>query len=277
MSYVNGFLTAVPTEKKDAFRKHSEHFGTMLHEFGALRVVDCWGDDVPHGRLTDMYMAVQAKVEETVCFSWIEWPSKEIHDAGMAKVMSDPRLQPEAIQAPFDGKRMIYGGFETVSDTRESIHRTGASQDYELSITRLIAVAREKLYRCWTEPELLKQWFCPKPWMTTFAEMDVRTGGWSQIRMQGPNGETSDTAGMYLEVVPNERLVFTDAYTRNWQPSPKPFMTGIVTFENEGGQTRYTARVRHWTAEDRDAHEKMGFHEGWKLATDQLVELASKL
>jgi uncharacterized protein YndB with AHSA1/START domain len=149
--------------------------------------------------------------------------------------------------------------------------------DHELMLTRLIPVPREKLYRCWTDPALLKQWFCPKPWIVTDAVIDVRPGGASRIRMQGPNGETSDGDGVYLEVVPNERLVFTDAYTAGWQPTAKPFMTGIVTFEDEGGQTRYTARARHWTAEDRDAHEKMGFHAGWATATDQLVELARTL
>jgi uncharacterized protein YndB with AHSA1/START domain len=83
--------------------------------------------------------------------------------------------------------------------------------------------------------------------------------------------------GVFLEVAPNERLVFTDAYASAWEPSPKPFMTVILTFEDEGSGTRYTARVRHWTAADREAHEKMGFHEGWGRATDQLAMLAASL
>jgi len=83
--------------------------------------------------------------------------------------------------------------------------------------------------------------------------------------------------GVYLEVVENERLVFTDAYSEAWKPSEKPFMTVIVTFENESGKTRYTARARHWTVADREAHEKMGFHEGWGRATDQLEALVAKL
>lgn len=149
--------------------------------------------------------------------------------------------------------------------------------DHELVLTRLIPVPRAKLWRCWTEPDLLKQWFCPKPWRVTVADLDVRPGGHSRITMQGPNGETSPGDGVYLEVVPNARLVFTDAYTAGWRPAEKPFMTGIVTFEDEGGQTRYTARARHWTAEDRAAHEQMGFHEGWGKATDQLTELAGRL
>jgi uncharacterized protein YndB with AHSA1/START domain len=152
-----------------------------------------------------------------------------------------------------------------------------AAAERELVLTRLIDVPREKLYRAWTDPALLKQWFCPKPWEVTVAEIDVRPGGASYIVMRGPDGTEMPMHGVYLDVVENERLVFTDAYTEAWQPSKKPFMTAIVTFEDEGGKTRYTARARHWTDEDREAHEKMGFHEGWGIACDQLTELASKL
>jgi uncharacterized protein YbaA (DUF1428 family)/uncharacterized protein YndB with AHSA1/START domain len=277
MGYVDGFIAAVPTANRDAFRHHSEHFGNLLQEFGAMRVVDCWGDDVPHGKLTDMHRAVQANGDETVCFSWIEWPSKELRDAGMARVMQDPRLQPETMQMPFDGKRMIFGGFESVSDSRRCTPPQGAADGHELSITRLIPVARDKLWRCWTEPQLLKQWFCPKPWGIAVAELDVRPGGFSHIVMRGPNGESHDADGVYLEVVPGRKLVFTDAFTRDWMPSGKPFMTGIVTFDDENGQTRYTARARHWTREDRVAHEQMGFEPGWNAAADQLEELAKTL
>jgi uncharacterized protein YndB with AHSA1/START domain len=95
--------------------------------------------------------------------------------------------------------------------------------------------------------------------------------------MRDPDGNEVPNRGIYLEVVPNERLVFTDAYTSAWQPSEKPFMTVILTFADKGGDTLYTARVRHWTVADREEHEKMGFHEGWGQATDQLVEVVSKL
>jgi uncharacterized protein YndB with AHSA1/START domain len=148
---------------------------------------------------------------------------------------------------------------------------------HELVLTRLIPVPRHKLYRCWTEPELLKQWFAPKPWQTTAAELELRPGGRSFVAMRGPNGEEGGGGGVYLEVVPDERLVFTDAYTRAWEPSAKPFMTAIVTFEDEGGQTRYTARARHWSEEDRAAHERMGFHQGWGQCADQLAALAATL
>ena len=147
----------------------------------------------------------------------------------------------------------------------------------ELTLTRLIDAPREVLYRCWTEPELMKQWFCPRPWTPPVVEVDVRNGGSSLIIMQGPNGEEMPNRGVYLEVVPNEKLVFTDAFTEAWKPSDKPFMTGIITFADEGGKTRYTAIARHWTDEDKKTHEAMGFHEGWGKATDQLEALARTL
>jgi uncharacterized protein YndB with AHSA1/START domain len=151
------------------------------------------------------------------------------------------------------------------------------SADRELVLSRLIDAPPRKVYRAWTEPELLKQWFAPKPFTTPIAEHDVRPGGANLIVMRGPDGTDMPNRGVYLEVVPNERLVFTDAYARAWEPSDKPFMTVIVTFENEGSKTRYTARVRHWTAADRDAHEKMGFHQGWGQCADQLAALVATL
>ncbi len=147
----------------------------------------------------------------------------------------------------------------------------------DLMLTRLIDVPRAKLWRCWTEPELLKKWFTPPPFTVPHAELDVRVGGKSRITMRGPDGKDMDVPGTYLDVVKNEKLVFTDAYTGDWQPSAKPFMTGILTFESEGGKTRYTARVRHWSAQDKAAHEAMGFHAGWSTATDQLAALAATL
>jgi uncharacterized protein YndB with AHSA1/START domain len=149
--------------------------------------------------------------------------------------------------------------------------------DRELTLTRLIDAPREKLYRAWTDPTLLKQWFAPLPYTTPVAELDVRPGGSAFIVMRGPDGKDLPNHGVYLEVVPNQRLVSTDAYTQAWEPSEKPFMTLILTFEDEGGKTRYTARVRHWTVADREAHEKMGFHQGWGICTDQLTALVAKI
>ncbi|MBK1881038.1 SRPBCC family protein [Luteolibacter pohnpeiensis] len=149
--------------------------------------------------------------------------------------------------------------------------------DRELTLTRIIEAPPAKLFRCWTEPELLKQWFTPPPFKTIHAEVDLRPGGSSLIVMQGPDGGKIECPGIYLEVIPNEKLVFTDAYLSAWEPSAKPFMTAILTFDDLGDRTKYTARVLHWTAEDRKAHEEMGFHQGWGVATDQLAELAAKL
>ena len=150
--------------------------------------------------------------------------------------------------------------------------------DRDLVITRDIAASRDKLYRCWTEPELLKQWFAPRPWTTPHAELDVRPGGASLVVMRGPDGQEFPNPGVYLEVVPNRRLVSTDAYTRAWEPADKPFMTLILSFDDLGdGRTRYTAVARHWTVADREAHEAMGFHAGWAIATDQLAALAATL
>ncbi|QYE36285.1 SRPBCC family protein [Polymorphobacter sp. PAMC 29334] len=148
---------------------------------------------------------------------------------------------------------------------------------FELSITRLIAVPRAKLYRCWTDPALIVKWFTPPPFTTVSAEMDVRPGGASLIVMRAPDVTDYPNRGQYLDVILDRRLVFTDAYTGDWQPSAKPFMTGILTFDDEGEGTRYTAVVRHWTAADRDAHVAMGFETGWGIATDQLAALAATL
>ena len=151
------------------------------------------------------------------------------------------------------------------------------ANDRELVVTRQIDAPRENVYRCWTEPKLLKQWFAPKPYETPVVEVDVRPGGSNLFVMRGPDGRDMPNRGVYLEVVPNERLVATDAFTEDWQPSAKPFMTLILTFEKQGDKTLYTARVRHWTVEDRETHEKMGFHVGWGICTDQLAALAATL
>lgn len=148
----------------------------------------------------------------------------------------------------------------------------------ELVLERVIAVPREKLYKCWTTPELMPQWFCPKPWTVSDVRMDIRAGGNSYMVMNGPDGERMPQPGVFLEVVENEKLVFTDAFTEAWKPSEKPFMVAIVTFEDlGGGQTRYRAVARHWSVEDKETHEKMGFHEGWGIVADQLAELAATL
>ena len=112
MSYIDGFVAAVPTANRDAYKKHAEQAAVVFKEYAALKVVECWGDDVPDGKLTSFPIAVRKKDDESVVFSWVVWPSRQVRDDGMKKVMADPRCQPGANPMPFDGKRLIYGGFQ---------------------------------------------------------------------------------------------------------------------------------------------------------------------
>ena len=124
MSYIDGFVIACPKDNKQMFIDHANMADSVFLEMGALRVVECWGDDVPQGTSTDFYMAVKAEPDEAFLFSWIEWPDKETRDAGMAKMTEmmtdpskvDPRMDPAKNPMPFDGKRMILGGFVPVFD-----------------------------------------------------------------------------------------------------------------------------------------------------------------
>ena len=110
-AYIDGVLLAVPTVNKEAFSRHARATAQLFKAHGATEVIECWGDDVPEGKLTSMPMAVQRKIDETVVFSWIVWPSREVRDAGMKAVMEDPHA-PEDM--PFDGKRVIFGGFRVL-------------------------------------------------------------------------------------------------------------------------------------------------------------------
>ena len=114
MPYVDGFVAAVPTANREKYRKHAEEAAVVFKEHGALKLVECWGDDVPDGEVTSFPMAVKCQPDETVVFAWILWPSRAVRDEGMKKVMADPRMQPDKNSMPFDGKRMIYGGFEMI-------------------------------------------------------------------------------------------------------------------------------------------------------------------
>ena len=114
MSYIDGFVIAVPKAGKDKFIAFAKEFDPVFMEYGAIRVVECWEDDVPDGKVTDFRRAVQAGGDEAVVFSWVEWPDKATRDASMQKMMEDPRMDPEKNPMPFDGKRMIYGSFAPV-------------------------------------------------------------------------------------------------------------------------------------------------------------------
>ena len=151
---------------------------------------------------------------------------------------------------------------------------TTTTEGRDLGVTRVINASPEKLFNAWTDPALLKQWFAPLPWTVAKAEADVRPGGTNLIVMRNPEGKEYPGHGVYLEVIKNRRLVFTNAFTKAWEPSEqKPLMVVEVTFEPRGANTNYTARVRHWTIADREAHEKMGFHQGWVTCAEQLAAL----
>jgi len=114
MDYVDGFVIAVPAANKDAYLAQARQALPLFKEYGVLRMVECWGDDVPEGKVTDFRGAVKATADEVVVFSWIEWPSKAVRDAGMKRMMEDPRMK--GMSMPFDGQRMIFGGFRPILD-----------------------------------------------------------------------------------------------------------------------------------------------------------------
>jgi len=147
-----------------------------------------------------------------------------------------------------------------------------------MSLTRLLDAPADKLFRCWTTPDLIQQWFAPKPYTTTLAEVDLKPGGATNVVMKSPEGQEIPCPGQYLEVVPNRKLVFTDAFRGDWTLGEgAPFMVAIITFEPQGQKTHYTATVRHWTEEDRAKHEQMGFYTGWGICADQLEALAKTI
>ncbi|GHC21034.1 DUF1428 domain-containing protein [Aidingimonas halophila] len=116
MTYVDGFVAAVPTANREQYIKHARDAWPVFKDYGALKMVECWGDDVPDGEVTSFPMAVKCRADETVVFSWLVWPSREVRNDAMPRIMEDPRLEPDKNPMPFDGKRLIYGGFDVVLD-----------------------------------------------------------------------------------------------------------------------------------------------------------------
>lgn len=149
---------------------------------------------------------------------------------------------------------------------------------HELVLELTLDAPKEKLYRCWTDPKLLQQWFVPRPWTIAKVEQDLRPGGSSLVVMKDPEGNEYPNPGVFLEIVPNKKLVMTDAFTEGWAPAGKPFMVAEVTFEDAGeGKTLYRAVARHWSEESKQEHIKMGFHEGWGVCARQLEDLAKTI
>ncbi len=155
--------------------------------------------------------------------------------------------------------------------------------ELDLELTRLLAAPPAMVWRCWTEPALICQWFCPKPWYVSEAVVDLRAGGRFFTLMNGPDGEKVPNEGSFLEVVPGRKLVFTDIMGEDFAPlgliqsGAGLHFAAIVTMEAEGTGTRYKAVARHGRPEDAKMHKEMGFHDGWWAAATQLEELAKTL
>lgn len=152
-----------------------------------------------------------------------------------------------------------------------------SATDRELVLIRTFDAPAAKIYEAWTTPEILKKWFAPLPFTTPEVTLDLRVGGENTFVMQDEAGNRYPNTGVYLELIPNRKIVFTDAFTAGWKPSAKLFFVGEILLEElPDGKTKYTAIARHWTVEDKKAHEEMGFHEGWGQCADQLAALLAK-
>ena len=154
------------------------------------------------------------------------------------------------------------------------IHQPDSKLD--LVLERIVDVPPDLVWAAWTRPEHLVKWFTPAPWTTASCEIDLRPGGKFNVVMRSPEGQAFPSFGCYLEVVPNQRLVWTDTLVAGYRPSSKPFMTGIITLEPKGAGTRYVATAMHSDEATRRKHEEMGFQKGWSSALDQLVALMKK-
>ncbi len=147
----------------------------------------------------------------------------------------------------------------------------------DLSFTRTLAVPRALVWECWTSPEHIPHFFVPRPHRVTACDIDLRVGGRFNTTFE-VDGAEMQNIGVYLEVIPQEKLVFTDAYAEGWKPAPDPFMTAILLLSDDaGGGTVYTAIARHRSPESRETHEKMGFHDGWGTVVTQLEDYAKGL
>ena len=152
------------------------------------------------------------------------------------------------------------------------------ANEQDLVIMRLVRAPRAAIWRAWTDPALLKEWWCPRPWTTEVRAFDLRPGGAFHTFMRGPDGGTSDNPGCFLEIVPQTRIVFTTLLTAGWRPQiPWLALTASFSMDDEGDGTRYVARAMHPDKATRDRHDQMGFFEGWNICIDQMEEFARTL
>lgn len=149
----------------------------------------------------------------------------------------------------------------------------------ELKIVRTLDAPRALVWRAWSVKENIEQWWCPKPWRAEFLGFDLRPGGAFDCRMRGPDGAEHVVYGSILDVVPEERIVFTDMFAAGWRPAAEPFLgfAAIITMEDDGERTRYCARALHKTPEIAKKHDEMGFRDGWGAAIGQLEAVAKSL
>lgn len=146
----------------------------------------------------------------------------------------------------------------------------------ELIVSRILDAPREQVFAAWTDPRQLAEWWGPHGMTTPVCEVDLRPGGLFRTVMRAPDGTEYPAKGVFIEIVPPERLVFSDAFEPGFQPAVEPFMTAIVTFENWGGKTKCTARALHKSSADREKHQHMGFHQGWSESLDRLASCLAK-
>jgi len=147
----------------------------------------------------------------------------------------------------------------------------------DLILERVIDVSKELVWRAWTQPEHVKHWFTPAPWVTTECEIDLRPGGMFRFVMRSPEGQSFPHIGCFLEIIENKKLVWTDTLLPGYRPSENPFFTAMILLEPQGSQTQYTAIAQHKNEEDKLKHESMGFREGWGKCLDQLISYATTL
>lgn len=141
----------------------------------------------------------------------------------------------------------------------------------DLVLERDIDVPAELVWTAWTTPKHIREWFVPKPWECVSVEIDLRPGGAFNSVMRSPDGQEYPNSGCYLEITPNERLIFTDTLLPGFRPSPKPFFTAVLQLAKAGKGTRYTAMAIHGNEEARKQHEDMGFHDGWGTVVEQMT------